>query len=85
MRSVRFSATAQDQLVQLLLHGQNRFGKEVATTARTSVYRATDTLLAKFPEAFRRDRHPPLHRYRVNHTPFILLYDYDIQWQKQNT
>lgn len=78
-RTVRFSKTFNDQLVELLDWGAQRFGERVAEDKRQRVYSTIEGLLVTFPAI--KKRHPELGLvlYPITGTPFVVLYDYDEQ------
>ncbi len=75
-RTVRLSKTFNDQLVDLIDHGEQRFGTRVAEQKKEKVLATIETLLARSPAV--KQRHPKLGLvvYPVSDTPFIVLYDF---------
>ena len=77
MRSVRLSITFNDQLNELLAHGEDRFGTILADEKKALVFATIRGHLADFPASKARDPKLALHVYPVKNTPFVLLYDFD--------
>lgn len=77
MRSLRLSVTFNDQLNELLAHGEDRFGVAVANEKRAKVYSTIRNILSRHPRAKRPHRRLKLVVYPVTDTPFVVLYDYD--------
>lgn len=77
MRVVHYSATARDQLRELLLQGVPRFGTQVVAEKRDRVYDTVDNFLARFPATKKRHQGLGLVVYPVFGTPFQVLYDFD--------
>ena len=71
-RTVRFSQTFNDQLIELLDWGERHFGERVAENKRQRVYATVEGLLATFPAI--KQPHPELGlvAYPVTGTPFVL-------------
>ena len=77
MRDVRLSKTFIDQLNTLLAQGVVPFGARVVADKRALVYDLIEHHLAHFPASKQPDPKLGLTVYPINHTPFVVLYDYD--------
>ena len=77
MRSVRYSKTFNDQLVDLIAYGEVRFGRRLAAEKQHLVFSTAEHYLAGFPAAKRPNRSLGLTVYPIDKTPFVILYDYD--------
>ncbi len=77
MRAVRLSITFNDQLNELLDHGEQRFGMVVAEQKKLIVYTTIEQFLARYPNTKRRDPAHGLCVYPISKTPFVVLYDFD--------
>ncbi|MEQ1696227.1 MAG: type II toxin-antitoxin system RelE/ParE family toxin [Hyphomicrobiaceae bacterium] len=75
-RAVKLSKTFNDQLVDQIDHGEQRFGRRVAEQKKEKVLATIEGLLARNPAVKR--PHPALGLviYPVTDTPFIVLYDF---------
>ncbi|MFZ4806558.1 MAG: hypothetical protein ACOYLQ_04810 [Hyphomicrobiaceae bacterium] len=75
-RAVRLSRTFNDQLVELIDFGVQRFGRRGAEQKKEKVFAPIEGLLAQTPAAKR--PHPTLGLvvYPITDTPFIVLYDF---------
>ena len=76
-RAVRLSKTFNDQPIEQIDYGEQRFGRRVAEEKKERVLATIEGLLARVP-ALKRP-HPALGLvvYPISDTPFIVLYDYD--------
>lgn len=75
-RAVKLSKTFNDQLVDLIDFGEQRFGTRVAEQKKEKVLATIDGLLARNPAVKRPDPTLGLVVYPVTDTPFIVLYDF---------
>jgi len=75
-RAVRLSRTFNDQLVELIDFGAQRFGRRVAEQKKEKVFATIEGLLAQTPAA--KHPHPTLGLvvYPITDTPFIVLDDF---------
>ena len=76
-RIVRFSRTARDAFVQLLLQGAEKFGVDVADEKRRLVVACLETYLAANPHHGLYDRLRKVRHFPVSKTPFVVVYEYD--------
>ena len=78
-RAVKLSKTFNDQMVDQIEFGEQRFGTRVAEEKKERVLATIEKLLTYNPTIKR--PHPTLGLvvYPVSGTPFIILYDYDEQ------
>ena len=77
MRSVELSKTFENQLIELLDFGEQRFGQTTAAASRRRVEITIRDLLADHPAIKTPDKRLGLVRYHVTRTPFVLVYDFD--------
>ena len=77
MRAIRLSITFNDELVELLAQGMNRFGARVVGQTRDRVLDTIENFLARHPV---RAVDPVIGicAYPVTGVPFVILYDYDV-------
>ncbi len=78
MRRVRTSKTFDRQLVDLLVFGEQAFGRRVADEKRRLVYSTIRQFLAVHPDTKRPDPDHGLRAYPIALTPFVILYDFDV-------
>ena len=76
-RAVRLSKTFNDQLVEQIDCGEQRFGARVAEAKKERVLAIIENLLANNPAIKRPDPVLGLVVYPISDTPFFILYDYD--------
>jgi plasmid stabilization system protein ParE len=76
-RAVKLSMTFNDQLVEQIDYGEQRFGARVAEEKKERVLAVIENLLANNPAI--KPPHPALGLvvYPISDTPFFILYDYD--------
>ena len=77
MRSVRYSKTFNDQLVELLEFGEPIYGQRLVQEKQRLVFSTVETYLAQFPAAKRSEPSLGLTVYPISKSPFMILYDYD--------
>jgi hypothetical protein len=77
MRSVRLSKTFDEQLINYIDEGAQKYGDRLAIEKKAIVYRTIEQLLAQSPAIKRRDPELGLVVYPISYTPFFVLYDYD--------
>ena len=77
MRTVRLSKTFNEQLVDLIDFGEQRYGSDIAEQKKNLVLAAIEITLAAHPRVKR--LHPDLGLvvYPITNTPFVVLYDFD--------
>jgi plasmid stabilization system protein ParE len=75
-RAVKLSKTFNDQLIDLIDFGEQRFGRRVAEQKKENVLATIEGLLARTPAVKR--PHPTLGLvvYLVTDTPFMVLHDF---------
>jgi plasmid stabilization system protein ParE len=76
MRSIRFSKTFDDQLIDYIDAGVRKYGDRLANDKKAIVYRTIERL-AQTPAIKRHDPELGLVVYPISRTPFFVLYDYD--------
>lgn len=76
MRSIRFSKTFDEQLIDYIDAGAQTYGDRVAGEKKALVYK-TIRLLATNPTIKRRNRKLGLVVYPISDTPFFILYNHD--------
>jgi plasmid stabilization system protein ParE len=76
-RAVKLSKTFNDQLVEQIDYGEQKFGKRVAEEKKVRVLGTIETLLANNPAIKRPHPELGLVVYPISRTPFIIVYDYD--------
>jgi plasmid stabilization system protein ParE len=76
-RAVKLSKTFNDQLVEQIDYGEQRFGTRVADEKKERVLSTIENLLANNPAIKRPQEALGLVVYPISHTPFFILYDYD--------
>ena len=77
MRSVRYSKTFNDQLVDLIAMGEERFGQRVAESKKRLLFQTISKFLIEYPDIKRPNPVLGLVAYPINNTPFIVVYDFD--------
>ena len=77
MRSIIYSTTFDEQLIEYIEHGELTYGAAVATEKKDRVYDTIKDVLAHSPGIKQRDPVLDLVVYPVTGTPFFILYDYD--------
>jgi plasmid stabilization system protein ParE len=76
-RAVKLSKTFNDQLVEQIDYGEQRFGARVAEEKKERVLATIEKLLANNPAIKRPHQALGLVAYPISGTPFFILYDYD--------
>jgi hypothetical protein len=77
MRTVIYSKTFDEQLLDYLEQGARVFGTAVAIEKQTRVYTTIKDVIARNPGLKRHDPALGLVVYPISKTPFLVLYDYD--------
>lgn len=77
LRSVRLSKTFNDQLIELIDHGELEFGRRVAEQKKELLLATIENLLARSPGLKRPHEKLGSTVYPISRTPFSVLYDYD--------
>jgi plasmid stabilization system protein ParE len=77
MRSIIYSKTFEEQLLDYLEHGARTFGKAVAIDKQNRIYTTLKNVIAPNPGLKRHDPSLGLVVYPISKTPFFVLYDYD--------
>jgi plasmid stabilization system protein ParE len=76
-RAVKLSKTFNDQLIEQIDYGEQRFGARVAEEKKERVLATIENLLANNPAIKRPHQALGLVVYPISNTPFFILYDYD--------
>jgi plasmid stabilization system protein ParE len=77
MRTVRYSHTFDQQLIDYIDHGAQRFGAAVADEKKDLIYQTIENLIAANPSIKRPDPKLGLVAYPITGTPFFVLYDFN--------
>jgi plasmid stabilization system protein ParE len=77
MRTLILSKTFNDQLIDYIASGEQRFGAQTAEQKKNKVLDTIENVLLHNPAIKARDQRLGLVVYPISGTPFFILYDYD--------